>query len=322
MRILIFTEASSKIGLGHFMRCSALYEEVLSRGIETEIILNADYDLEIFRDQNISLFDWYDINVLKETLTEQDLCIIDSYTASLKIYKYIAKHSSLILSLDDFNRIDYPNGIIVQPSIENEFVNDDGYLQGLDYTILRKEFRLIEQIERKQKVTRALVMLGGTDIRNMITSVVEFLCTNYPYIIFDVVSNTEATLESLYHKSYDNLNIHSDLQASEMKKLMGEADFAISAAGQTLFELIATQTPFIPIKMAENQQNNINLLKNNSIIDDYLIFDESCFFNGLRDQIKKKLDINLLNQEINKLHSKVDGKGSKRIIDHLLAKIR
>jgi spore coat polysaccharide biosynthesis predicted glycosyltransferase SpsG len=41
-------------------------------------------------------------------------------------------------------------------------------------------------------------------------------------------------------------------------ELMVKSDLAITAAGQTIYELLATQTPFIPIKVIENQENNVN----------------------------------------------------------------
>lgn len=320
-RVLIFTEASTKIGLGHYTRCSALYEEVISKGLEAELILNADFDLfNIVQNQNTSIINWYDVEKLKRILTDKDICIVDSYVATAEVYDFIAEKSISTLFIDDYNRIDYPKGFILQPSIESQFA-DDNYLQGLNYTILRKEFQNIKQKSIRHEISKVLVILGGTDPMNKTISIMDYLCTNYPNINFDVVTNTESTCNYLYDQSYKNLKIHSNLTASDMRRLMVEADFSISAAGQTLFELIATQTPFIPIKVVENQNVNLHLLKKKGLIENYLTINDSYFFDALSNEMLKLMDVTFLNLEISKLSNKVDGNGSKRIIDRLLLSV-
>src|SRR5699024_2978661 len=130
--------------------------EVISRGLEAELILNADFDLfNIVQDQNISIINWYNVEKLKGIVTDKDICILDSYVATAEVYDFIADRSISTLFIDDYNRIDYPKGFILQPSVESEFA-DDNYLQGLNYTILRKEFQNIKQKSTKQGVSKVL----------------------------------------------------------------------------------------------------------------------------------------------------------------------
>ena len=59
MRLFILTEAGKNIGLGHLSRCSALYEEAVSRDIETHLLVNGDFfDKGIFPNTPINYINW------------------------------------------------------------------------------------------------------------------------------------------------------------------------------------------------------------------------------------------------------------------------
>ncbi len=50
---------------------------------------------------------------------DDDIVIIDSYHAPLEFYQKIAKTTALAIYIDDNNRIDYPDGTVVNGTICN-----------------------------------------------------------------------------------------------------------------------------------------------------------------------------------------------------------
>ena len=83
MKVKIFTEGGSEIGLGHISRCSALYDEVSSRGIEVEMYVYGDIGrLYLLDSRNVSTVNWLSEAFLGENIRRTDYCIIDSYLAT------------------------------------------------------------------------------------------------------------------------------------------------------------------------------------------------------------------------------------------------
>ena len=118
MKVHIFTEGGKKNGFGHISRCSALYEEILSRGIQVDFIVAGDVQKISFLDEIKIINDnWLDKEYLVNRISKNDYVIIDSYEAEKEIYDLISNLSRKALYIDDTGRLQYPKGIIVNPSI-------------------------------------------------------------------------------------------------------------------------------------------------------------------------------------------------------------
>jgi len=122
MKIKIFTESGKNIGLGHLSRCVSLYEEIESRNIDVGFYIFGDIeDLVFLKNKNVISIDWFDKEYLSNVISSDDYVIIDSYIASKKIYEKMFSLSKNILIIDDYERLDYPKVLIVNPSINAEY---------------------------------------------------------------------------------------------------------------------------------------------------------------------------------------------------------
>lgn len=323
MTVKIFTEGGKNIGLGHVTRCSSLYEEASNRGIDVELIIYGDIS-------NVSLLDeldyknenWIDKDYLENELTEEDYVIVDSYLAPLEIYEVIASKVKSALYIDDTDRIAYPRGTIVQPRFK---INDDKdvserVLLGSEYIILRTPFIENNRKPMNKELSNVLIMMGGMDTKNLSGQIVNTLVKENPNIEFDVVIGPNQLNQMRKSYYYKNVNYLSGLNAEELRNLMYKADAVITAAGQTLFELIAMKIPFIPIQVADNQINNILAVKK-YLTSKIIINSESV--NYLQDLKKQFNDIKketFRKRLIQSMEHLIDGKGRKRIIDCLLNK--
>jgi spore coat polysaccharide biosynthesis predicted glycosyltransferase SpsG len=89
-------------------------------------------------------------------------------------------------------------------------------------------------------------------------------------------------------------------------------------AGQTIYELLATQTPFIGIKVIDNQSNNINGLKKINPRQSIIEHADARFIEKLDREFKAMHSYDQRENYSNLYKNQVDGIGSKRIVDILL----
>ncbi|WP_179295651.1 UDP-2,4-diacetamido-2,4,6-trideoxy-beta-L-altropyranose hydrolase [Bacillus sp. FJAT-45350] len=326
MRALIFTEGGSQIGLGHISRCSSLYDELADREIEVEFIINSDTSqIEIIKNKQYKVVNWFSKEFLTNYIKQSDYCIVDSYLASQDLYRVISSQSKKSLFIDDNGRSEYPEGIVVNPSLSTEAVkypiNDTNcYLLGPKYIILRSPFIQVNRENINMEVKEVLITLGGSDIHNLTPSILNRLGNKNSEITFNVVIGSAFNnIGEIKCLSSKNIKFYENVTAREMKSIMLRSDFAITAAGQTIYELIATQTPFIPIKVIDNQHHNILALKELNLIETALEYKDTFFNEKIICETEKLMEFSTRSVLVEKYKEVIDGFGSKRIIDALLS---
>ncbi len=300
-KIVILTELGKKIGLGHFVRCSSLCNVSLKFNCNVEMIIYSP-DYEFFGEYKC--IDWKDEVVLNKLIDNNTYVIIDSYLAPKKIYDYISKICFRLMCFDDYNRIEYPeNSIVLNPM---DFSNKrDNYLTGMNYVILRECFEKKYLRKINKEVRNVMIILGGTDAMNINSKITKILCMANSNIIFNVIN------PSVSFDKFKNVKCYYNLDGESMRNLMKKCDIAISASGQTLYELINMQLPTILFKIAENQTDNIIFATT------YCGFVLSNLEN-LSSDFNNMLDFSVRTKISKKCVGIVDGLGAKRIIKKLI----
>ena len=322
-KVIIYTEGGFNKGFGHITRCLSIYDSFVEKGIIPKVLVDTDESTNsLLVGRNFEISNW--INQTSFELC--DISIIDSYFAEKKIYKKIVDNSKVTLFFDDYNRITYPKGIIINPSlsvtVSNYNSNENELLIGAKYIPLRKEFWNVENKKIKKEISEILITIGGSDINFLSTKILGFLNNNYNHITKNVIIGSAfKNIDELKKLETQNVNFVVSPSTNMMSEYMQKSDIAISAAGQTLFELGSCGTPTIAILEADNQQNNINAWLETGFIDFAGNFANENFLKKINELI-----INLQNPEYRKTKSilgkkVVDGKGSDRISEYLLKKI-
>ena len=93
---------------------------------------------------------------------------------------------------------------------------------------------------------------------------------------------------------------------------MWKCDLAISAGGQTTYELARVGVPTIAIGLAENQRNNIRGWIEKGFLKKELWYDDDNLFEELIGEIITKAD------GVNNNRNFCDGQGARRITEFLL----
>jgi len=257
-RVVVLTECGKKEGFGHFFRTSGMVNFLREHGYEVDyLLLNSDGIIPV-RDSQCIVIESHD--AVDAYLTPNSAMIIDSYkTSETDLFKWKARCKKM-LCFDDYSRINYPEYILNGAPYARELLycgDKSHHLLGSTYLILRQEFLEVRPRECAKEVKNIFIMLGGTGSQERLNIILEKV-KRLPYH-FHIVAHQQ--LEA------DNFTYHQNLSAKEMALLMKRCEIAISASGQTLFELCYQGVPTILFKVAENQSWNIKWAKSVGMIE-------------------------------------------------------
>ena len=326
MKVTILTEGGRNTGYGHITRCISVYQAFEERGIPSRLIVNGDETIEdLLKGKNYKIFNWLDDQqLLFEILDNTNIVFIDSYLAEHEIYERISEQVETAVYFDDDLRIDYPKGFVLNGAIFAEQLpyppkKDITYLLGTRYTPLRKEFWDVAARPAHDNLKTIIVTFGGTDICNLTPKVLEMLNDTYPKLLKKVTIGygfEDTTKIEKLKNANTELIYYPD--ASGMKKVMLESDIAISASGQTLYELARIGVPTIAVCTADNQLNNIHSWEKTGFVEYAGWWEDK----KITDVIPQKVELlknKTLREKKHTIGNKyIDGKGSKRIVEELL----
>jgi len=329
MKISIITEGFSETGYGHITRCLSLYQAFEKKYIHPTLYINGDDNVSsLLPESNYKIIDWaaHPTKLIGE-IKNSDVIIIDSYLAGKDFFENISKHAKVSLFIDDTLRLEYPDGIVLNGTINAEtfpYRKKPGkeYLLGTKYIPLRKEFWNAVSRKFNRELSSILITFGATDSQNLTSSVLKSLQENFPAIKKKVVIGCGFINKNEIEKLRDsNTELFYSPSASFMRELMLSSDIAITAAGQTLYELAETGTPSIAIAVAENQKNNIQEWKRKRFLLDAIYHSDRNYLRTIIKQVHALESISIRKKLSGIGKENEDGQGSIRAVNYLIDKV-
>ena len=250
--MLVFrADGNQKIGSGHIMRCISIADEAVLHGQECLFItagdefsntiiahghknqiLNTEYN-HMEQEAN-QLF-----SILEEAEKSNGLeaVLVDSYQVTVqylnKLLEFCKAKGAKLVYIDDILSFAYPCDFLVNYNIYGpdcdyaslyQGAKSPALLLGTSYAPLRAEFQHLPARIVREKGRVIFISTGGADFEHVSIQ-----------ILREILSRGEAFHDYDFHF------------------IMGKADVAISAAGSTLYELCATNTPTVTYILADNQ---------------------------------------------------------------------
>ncbi|MDR1160540.1 MAG: UDP-2,4-diacetamido-2,4,6-trideoxy-beta-L-altropyranose hydrolase [Syntrophomonadaceae bacterium] len=269
MKIAIRTDAGASIGFGHLIRMKSLAAALLKSGTEMEICFFTRSPSEIAADFiTVPIPSCYsqkqELKLLPEQLQKQNchILIIDSYSYGCRELDEVSKWPVYSVYYDDLNRHAFNVNCVVNcnlPGTELAYHGSSTFLLGPSYALLRPEFTNLPVKAIISRIKNILITFGGADIKNATPLILSWLKNSprfHDHCYHVVIGPAFTGKEAITREANGNSNIILYHNA-DISSLVQNCDLAVSAAGQTVHELMAGGLPALLIETADNQHPNI-----------------------------------------------------------------
>ncbi|MFN4297180.1 MAG: hypothetical protein ACK4FB_10090 [Brevundimonas sp.] len=255
--LLILTEGDRRRGLGHLGRCLGYAAHWRGAGRPVRWIVDGDEAARIvLGTEAVQWRRWQDQPLT--VAAQGHVVIVDSYDASPEALTPLAASAALVICLDDLARDHYPPGLVVHtaPGRLDRSGRDARWLIGPRWQPMPPAFWDVpDRSPVRPRIGRSLVLTGGTDLRGLGTTLAGVIRGTLPDCRVDLVLGAGAMTAP--ETDLDGVTLHRTLAADALRDLMLACDVAVSAAGQTLFQLARCGTPAIMVGVADNQARHL-----------------------------------------------------------------
>ncbi len=321
-RVLFRVAGGPRVGFGHIRRCWTLANQLEQE--EREILFTADSE------QAVSVLTRAGFSTRLETpgglettvgllgkSPEKTLCVADDPALGPEQLKLLADVVPTVCIDDTADRF-FPVDCVVNGSagIERRSLRgrpDTQFLLGAGYILLRPEFAEPPRRLFSKSIGRVLLLAGGGEADRFIRKSLETVFVSLGDVRVDLVVGPFGTVPDGIPAS---VGIHRE--PPDIRPLMLQADLAISAGGQTLYELAAAAAPTIGIQTAENQKPNLDGLSEAGAIVFIGGSESADFAARLKRTLHQLSDDPGIRQTLGEGGRKtVDGNGTERVARHL-----
>ena len=283
MKILIRTDASVEIGIGHLMRCLTLADQLQGNGAEVAFVchdlpdeMTNMLDTRGYRNMHLPLVEAANntqqidaeetIKAGKQLFPDGiDWLVVDHYGLDSTWESLLRPHARKLLVIDDSANRPHDCDLLLDQNYYRDL--DRRYqdlvpdkcitLLGPAYALLRQEFvDARKQLRvRDGSVSRILIFFGGSDSTNQTQKALNALTIlSEPDIAVDVVVGaTNPFRDKIRHLCEKMPNVQYHCQATNMAELILAADIAIGAGGATTWERCSLGLPTLTVVFADNQ---------------------------------------------------------------------
>ncbi|OHD87416.1 MAG: UDP-2,4-diacetamido-2,4,6-trideoxy-beta-L-altropyranose hydrolase [Sulfuricurvum sp. RIFCSPLOWO2_12_43_5] len=275
MNLLIRTDASSIIGLGHIMRDLVLAQHYPDATITfaCQNLIGTIMDTIPYPVHFLTSNDPEELINLIRTCSI-DLLIIDHYDIDATIEKQIKEQTGVsLLCLDDTYEKHHCD-ILLNHNISADAIRYKGLVPehcelrcGAEYTLIRDEFKTEKQI-RREKLYDIFIAMGGSDPTNATLGILTTLSDDLSVCVATTSGNPH--LSELETFIQDKKNISLKVNSNSIAQLLNQSRLAIITPSVMVHEVLFMGTPFIAIKTAPNQIDMFEYLRK----EKYVVLEE------------------------------------------------
>lgn len=306
MNVVFRVDASSRMGVGHMMRCLTLAETLRERGAQIRFVCREHKgNLIALLQQKAMPVTVLPAPAINDTTSGEDYAawlgvtraedakqtiealngenpdwlVVDHYGLDVEWEQRLRPHVSKLMVIDDLANRRHDCDVLLDQNYSAE--GEQRYaglvpgacrlLVGPRYALLRPEYVAHRKTlrDRDGQVSRVLVFFGGTDQQNVTGMALEAL--SYPdlrHLKVDVVVGAN----NPHRNSIEQQVLrrpHTTLHASRphLADLMAQADLALGAGGATTLERLCLGLPSLVVSIAENQMPSCAALHHSRLIN-------------------------------------------------------
>ena len=249
------------IGLGHVFRALSLAHEITDHRIT--FLCTRESELAV---KQIAERDYKTIlqkgTLLEEVLNlEMDLVVNDILNTDAVYIKRLKQKGVKVVNFEDMGPGAWAADLVINAVYPTDETLPEQFLCGSNYFCLRDEFLEVKKGRFHENPQNLLIMFGGTDPKNFTfktLSAVQRICEDNEIKILIVTGpgyqHHEKLLDYLSRMVYQNHEyVH---KTGVISSIMEKADFAISSAGRTVYELAHMRVPAIIIAQNDREKTH------------------------------------------------------------------
>lgn len=330
MHLVVRADGGPEIGYGHLVRTGALASELLDRDH------NVTYATTTPKHVRAVCPDGVDTALLqtrddpeplcKIVRGEADLVVVDSYLADGEYQEQLRDISPLIVITDDTrHKIAADvlvNGNLYAPELEYDVTGaEPEWCLGPEFLLLRSaitEYTVMEPPWRETP-TRAIVTMGGSDIVELTPTVIRAFCSFDLQVDAVVGPGFSIEQEKAINRVSDEMSgdVRVARDPDDLPERMFRADFAVTTASTTTYELLALGTPIVSIPVIKNQELLAKYLRDQDIAT---VLDRNAGKEAFRRAIHRYMMDEILRKKRRDLgRDLVDGQGVTRVTNMILS---
>ena len=269
MRCLLHADGGPGIGLGHASRCGALAAALLRQGHATRVLVAPSSRLgEYLRRLGVPVVETAGgrESMLREARAfGAHVLVIDSYRWTPDDFMALRRAHQPVVAFDDEARRALPvdavvNGAPAAAQLAYDVLPHTRAWLGPAYQVVRDDFRDVPARTPARAVERVIVLVGGDDPLRLLQPLAERLDVwsdaVRPRFRSELICGPYAATPETAGLTHVDVVRHPP----DLRGRMTSADLALSAGGQTLYELARCGTPTIAFRTGADQANNLAAL--------------------------------------------------------------
>lgn len=266
MHLWVRTEASARIGMGHFMRCFAIAEEARLRGFPVTFLLNDASAAVKSRLARIGadcrriearIGSPEDAAAIRSIVPHGDWLLLDSYGFDAESYDRLYADYRLAV-MDDLGEIRPLHAhLIVNASATasqlpyEEIAPEAKLCLGSDFAQIRQEFRRAYPLPRRGHIC---VMFGGSDPKGFTARCAQALLEISPPVDIRLIAGPAHTqVDDLRRLCAAHPALKLYLAPDNVAEVLSGATLVITAAGGSVGEIAAMSLPALVMVVVDNQ---------------------------------------------------------------------
>ncbi|SDT72030.1 PseG/SpsG family protein [Actinoplanes derwentensis] len=264
MIVGIRCDAGPKTGVGHLVRCVALAEELVSRGVDVHFLSDlggVTWAEAQLRQRGLpwhpAPYDEVGLVAAAERLG-LDALVVDSYTLPPSHAKAVRATGRTVLAIVDGDTRGQDADVYVDQNLDTTLDADGTLLTGIDYALLRSAVRRLRPatapVHLSGRTPKVVAFFGGTDAYRAAPQVARLLAgTAAPFDATVIAADPSLRAELLTIPAGESQRFAIIDPTDRLPELLVEADLVVSASGTSTWELLCLGRAAALVWVIDNQ---------------------------------------------------------------------
>jgi spore coat polysaccharide biosynthesis predicted glycosyltransferase SpsG len=257
-------DAGRRTGVGHLVRCVALAEELVSRGVTVRFLSDlGDLPWAVAQLEQRGLpwhpapFDEVGLVAAADRLG-LDALVIDSYTLPPRHSAAVRATGRTVLAVVDGDPRGQSADIYVDQNLDAVITVDGLGLAGLDFALLRRSVRQLRPIgapvHQHTRTPKVVAFFGGTDAYRAAPAIAALLArTRMPFDATVVAADESLRRDLLAVAPAPGQRFEIIEPTDDLPEILADADLVVSASGTSTWELLCLGRPAALVWVVDNQ---------------------------------------------------------------------